>query len=176
MRKTFASLTLFWQASSEALSACGIKAAGSRGGTTTDQKNMNAKYISLFAEKVLGQPLIPSDSHDEEGAMMTKKQEWYFVPHTNDPVRGRPTIRHPEGVLTDRPRWGLEMVQSYPGGYWEPPEYDLGEIDRFDSLEKAIEGAAVYALRQQIAEHGAYCQHLDNLENPPPYEDWNELA
>ena len=139
----------------------------------TDHKNMmTTKYSSLFAEKVLGSPLIPSDSHDEEGAMMTKDQAWYFVPHADDPVRGRPTIGHPEGVLTNRPSWGLEMPKSYGGSYWEPPEFDLAEIERFDSLEKAIEGAAIYILKQEISEHGMYCQELENQENPPLAEEW----
>lgn len=129
------------------------------------------KYDSLFAEKVIGSPLLPSDSHEEEGALMSKNGAWYFVPHVEDPVRGRPTIGHPEGILTTRPRWGLETAKCCHGSRWEPDEWDVVEVDRFDSLTLAIAGTAHRELDQQIAEHGSCVQEIENRENPQPTEE-----
>lgn len=122
------------------------------------------KGHSTFAEKILGSPLVPSDSHDEEGALMTNQGEWYFVPHHDDCVRGRPTIAEPGGHLTDRPRWGLEAGKWSGGSYWEPPDFDLVEIDRFDSLEKAIAGAAHYLLDQKLNDEALAILHSEMPE------------
>lgn len=106
-----------------------------------------------FAQIVLGHPLVPSDSHDdEEGALMTQNQEWYFVPHHDDPVVSRPTIGHPNGKPTDRPRWGVEIVKVFTS-YAEPDDYDLAEIKRADSLWEAIKAARHYALDRELADH-----------------------
>ena len=133
---------------------------------------MNAKYDSIFAELVLKSPLTPSNSHDEEGAMMTKDGAWYFVPHADDCVRGRPTIGCPEGKLTERPRWGLEAVKCYPGGHWQPDEYDIAEVERFDSLWEAIKGAAHAELERNLCDHAMAVQEREGRESPAPVEEW----
>jgi hypothetical protein len=103
---------------------------------------------------LLGQDLVPSDSHDEEGAMMTENQEWYFVPCEGDFVMSGRTILE-ESKPTEKLRWRLEFIKCYSGGYMEPDDYDLEEIgERQDSLRGIIEEAAIEAERARIRNLG----------------------
>jgi hypothetical protein len=109
-------------------------------------KNMKPKTIAevdtwatnRLALELLGHELVASDSHDEDGAMMTKNQEWYFVPLKDDPVMAGRGIAKGT-VPTDKPRWAVETVHCYSGYPNEPDDYDLAEEgDRQDSLFQAI--------------------------------------
>lgn len=88
--------------------------------------------------RLLGQDLVPSDCHEEEGAMMTENREFYFVPHIDDPVIARGIKERP----TNRPKWGVEVLVCYTS-YQEPDDYDFAEEgDRADSLVDAIAEAS----------------------------------
>lgn len=103
---------------------------------------------------LLGQDLVPSDSHDEDGAMMTENQEWYFVPCQDDFVMSQRTLLG-EPKPTERLRWRLEYVKCYSGGHMEPDEYDLKEIgERQDSLHAIIEEAAIQNKKAEIRNIG----------------------
>lgn len=116
----------------------------------TDKKDINQWVLRQTCLAMLGEDLVPSDSHDEEGAMMTENQEWYFVPCDDDFVMSQPTILNPS-VATTNPRWRLEIVKVYSGGRMEPDEYDLAEVgERSDSLRGAIERAALLAKEYEL--------------------------
>jgi hypothetical protein len=98
--------------------------------------------------------LVPSDSHDEVGAMMTTDKAWYFIPCLDDYVMSRPTLNKPSRP-TDRPKWRVEVVKCFPGGHMEPDDYDLEEVgDRSDSLINAVEEARRTDLENEIQGHG----------------------
>jgi hypothetical protein len=94
---------------------------------------------SSTAIALLGANLQPSDSHDEEGALMTTDAAWYFVPCEGDPVMSRITIRNPQPMPTERLKWRIEIVKIISGYPYEPDDYDLVEDgDRQDTLIDAI--------------------------------------
>ncbi len=116
----------------------------------TDKKDIEHWVQRQTSVAMLGQDLVPSDSHDETGAMMTENREWYFIPCEYDFVMSGRTILD-ESKPTDRPRWRIEIVKHYPGGWMEPDEYDLAEVgERSDSLRGAIERAAVLAKEYEL--------------------------
>jgi hypothetical protein len=117
---------------------------------TTNTPDIDLWRASRLAQELLGAELVPSDSHDEDGAMMTADQAWYFVPLADDPVMGRATISRPARSL-GRPRWAVEVVQVCCGYPFEPDEYDLGEVgERSNSLFQAVEEASRIAHDQKI--------------------------
>jgi hypothetical protein len=86
--------------------------------------------------------------------MMTTDKAWYFVPCADEFVMSRPTLSKPAHP-TDRPKWRVEVVKCYPGGFMEPDDYDLEEIGtRADSLVNAIEEARRMDLENEIQGHG----------------------
>jgi hypothetical protein len=88
---------------------------------------------------LLGADLQPSDSHDEEGALMTTDAAFYFAPCEGDPVMSRVTIRNPQPVATERLKWRVEIVKIQSGYPYEPDDYELVEDgDRQDTLIDAI--------------------------------------
>lgn len=118
-------------------------------------EEIEKRYVSSFAEALLnGGPLVESDSHDEEGALMTKDHAWYFVPHTDDPVMTGPRIGRPPAPIEGRHRWAVEVVKVTPATRDEPEDCDLLEIAREDSLMKAIEAAAHAQLDRDIRNIG----------------------
>jgi len=103
---------------------------------------------------ILGQDLVPSDCHDEEGAMMTEDRCWYFVPTEGDFVMSGRTIAE-ESKPTEKLRWRLEYMKCFPGGYWEPDDFDFEEIgERQNSLLRIIEEAAIESERERIRNLG----------------------
>ena len=91
------------------------------------------------AASLLGADLQPSDSHDEEGAMMTTDAAWYFVPCEGDYVMGSVSIRNPQPVATERLKWRVEIVKIQNNYPYEPDDYDLVEEgDRQDTIIDAI--------------------------------------
>ena len=115
-----------------------------------------AKYQDKLCQEVLGLKLVPSDSHEvEEGhtltPLMTDNQEFYFIPIFDDPVMGCRTILNSEPKpLPNRYHYAIEVIQTTGGGYWQPPDCDLVEVGREESLEKAIGFAAHYQLDQKL--------------------------
>ena len=143
------------------------------------KKELQAELDSRLAQQFLKSPLVKSDSHEDEemdaGAMMTEDRAWYFVPCLDDPVMIPGTIARPEHPSTDgRVRWRIEVMRCYPGGRWNPDEYDLDEIPgtRADSLYQAIENAALAALSNEMRNWGEGEWHLMNhkLEEEFPPE------
>ena len=105
---------------------------------TTPAEVETWKARSIAAE-LLHADLQPSDSHDEEGAMMTTDAAWYFVPCKGDPVMSRVSIRNPQPVANDRFKWRVEYVRLISGYPYEPDDWELVEDgDRQDSLIDAI--------------------------------------
>lgn len=95
--------------------------------------------------ELLEQDLIPSDSHDEEGAMMTSDREWYFVPCAGDFVTVERTIQCDLPVLSNRLKWRLEALVTERNYPHEPDWSELVEVgkERYNSLVGAIEGASI---------------------------------
>jgi hypothetical protein len=90
---------------------------------------------------LLGADLVPSDSHDEDGAMMTSDQAWFFVPLKDDPVMLGRGIAHGT-IPSDRPKWAVETVHCV-SSYSEPDDYELSEDgNRQDSLFLAVAEAS----------------------------------
>lgn len=112
---------------------------------------MNLWKENEASKALLGSGLINSDSHDEEGALMTVDGMFYFVPHLDEPVMSSPRIgknSEPTGFF----KWSIEIgvhQSNYPN---EPDDWDIAEVDgRHDSLTKAIECAAHMLLDNEIA-------------------------
>jgi hypothetical protein len=120
----------------------------------TDKSQIEMWTIRSTSMALLGQDLVPSDSHDEEGAMMTENQGFYFVPCDDDFVMSHPTILSPSKP-TDKPRWRVEVVQVENNYPHEPDDYDLVEVgERSDALIRAIEQASIYEAQMNIQNIG----------------------
>ena len=140
----------------------------------TDKAEIESWYIRSFCNSVLGQDLIPSDSHDEKGAMMTENQAWYFVPCEDDFVMSCRTIRSDTPKPTDRPRWRVEAVQVEHNYPHEPDWAELVEVgERSDSLMRAIEEASLLEHKQEISNigEGLYWQ-AENLKEKLGYYEY----
>lgn len=105
--------------------------------------------------------LVESDSHDpQEGRafvpLMTEDRAFYFVPCYADCVLVTRWWRDHEPPVyqarpdPDRPRWAVEVLKCFPGGHWEPDDYDLVEIARADSLVAAITAARHWMLDMEL--------------------------
>jgi hypothetical protein len=111
----------------------------------TDKSQIESYTQRVTCMELLEQDLTPSDSHDEQGAMMTSNKEWYFVPCEGDFVMTERTLRSNTPVPSNRLKWRLEAVvteHNYPS---EPDWSELVEVgkERYNSLLHAIEGASI---------------------------------
>jgi len=109
----------------------------------------------LTCLELLEQDLIPSDSHDESGAMMTSYKEWYFVPCEGDFVMTQRTLLS-ESVPSNRLKWRLEALVTEHNYPHEPDWNELQEIgkERYNSLLHAIEGASILSHSYKIRNIG----------------------
>jgi hypothetical protein len=133
---------------------------------------MNSIYSEKLAVGLLGSKIVPSDSHDEEGAMMTENKEWYFIPCSNDPVVNvaRKSIV-PSKPMIHSSKWAIEVMHKVLGGYDEPDDMMLQEVgNRSDSLVDAILEASRIDHENKICltAEGIFweCQKLIEEENP----------
>lgn len=111
----------------------------------TDKNEIENYAQRLLCMELLEQDLISSDSHSEEGAMMTSDREWYFVPCEGDFVMIERTIQCDLPMPSNRLKWRLEALvteHNYPS---EPDWSELVEVgkERYNSLVSAIEGASI---------------------------------
>lgn len=74
----------------------------------------------------------------------------YFFYQTDEPVMTGPTILHPEGKDTGKKKWIAETVVVSGGSYWQPPDEDIVEVAKTDSLISAIVEVAKQEAIQRI--------------------------
>ena len=104
---------------------------------------------SNLCKELLGEQLVPSDSHDETGAMMTLDGGWYFVPCPGDFVIGNSTLRA-QAKPTTKPKWRVEVLFTEHNYPHSPDETDLKEVGvRTNSLDQCIESAAILELENK---------------------------
>lgn len=126
---------------------------------------------------LLGQKLVPSDSHDEkfEGhePLMTEDKSLYFVPCDGGPPTGFPVGRIGRLGSPRRTVWQIEAVHVTPATRDEPEDHDLVRIGEAASLREAMLRARILEetrkLRESImAVDETYWMHLERIQPP----DW----
>ena len=142
------------------------------------KEELQRENLNKFCLEFLKSPLVIDTDYEVENegdpvAYRTEDYAFMFVPHLDDPVMSGRTLRgqHP---IPGRYRYSVEIGVSSGGSYWEPPDYDVMEIAREDSLEKAIAAAAHWILDQNISNfsEGNYWDMENTLEKefPPSWD------
>lgn len=118
-------------------------------------KKFGKERVEAFCLALLGSELVESNSHEDQPdgsplAYMTADETFYFVYDLSDPVVTQPRIGKPGAPIPGRYHVGVEVVKRTPGNHSEPDEFDLMEIGREESLDKAIALAAHRLLEWKI--------------------------
>lgn len=118
------------------------------------KKELEWENMVKFSLEFLGSELVVDTEYEPENegdpiAYKTKDDAFMFVPQLDDPVMGGRTLLG-QKPIEGRYRYSVEIGVSSGGSYWEPPDYDVVEIAREDSIGKAIGAAAHWILDQKI--------------------------
>ena len=135
-------------------------------------EEIEEEFLQGWAMACVGSKLVPSDCHDEAGAMMTEDKQFFFVPVDGDPVMTQSRIGKPPEPAPGSSRICIEVLKCYPGNHLIPDDYDFVEVgERSNNMIDAVREAARYALDRKLEAIGEGLWSVKESQMEPYYDE-----